>query len=184
VLNIANVVVELNVEPIFHDLLVQGLELVGGLFLTIQVLLSHVNLIHDPIVPLHHLQSAYLLHPIVGVNTVGTDVFLDLIKALLESPHPTHSNKVLGCLTSMLVVNSGVLSKDMAIADSVNLWADFAILVLVFMEPEGESALGIFSLHLFSRKGNTLGADPYLPCEQIERFLRLIFKITHQLPRG
>jgi hypothetical protein len=30
----------------------------------------------------------------------------------------------------------------------------------------------------------TLGADPYLPCEQIESFLRVIYEITHKLPSG
>jgi len=50
----------------------------------------------------------------------------------------------------VFVLDGGVLAKDVAIADSVNLVAGVAVLVFVFVEPEGESAL----LRPFGRKGN------------------------------
>lgn len=54
----------------------------------------------------------------------------------------------------MLVLDGGVLTKDVAIADSVNLVAKLAILAFFFVEPEGESALGILLFHPCGRKGN------------------------------
>ena len=57
---------------------------------------------------------------------------------------------IFGCAASVLVLNSGVLAKDMGTADSVNLVAGVA----VFVEPEGVSALDIL-LHPFGRNGNT-----------------------------
>jgi hypothetical protein len=53
---------------------------------------------------------------------------------------------VLGCAASVLVANGGILAKDVAIADSVNVVTGVAILVSVVVESEGESALGILPL--------------------------------------
>ena len=78
----------------------------------------------------------------------------DLIEAPLESTHSANSNVVLGCAGSVLVLDSGVLAKDVAITDSVNLVAGVAVRVFVFVEPEGESTLYILLLHPFGRKGN------------------------------
>jgi hypothetical protein len=85
---------------------------------------------------------------------VVTDALLDLIEAPLESTYPANSNEVLGCAAFVLVVDGGVLAKDVAIANSVNLWARIAIPILVLVEPEGKSALGVIRLHPFGRKGN------------------------------
>jgi len=85
---------------------------------------------------------------------VVTNGLPDLVKAPLESTHSANPNVVLGCTTPVLVLNGGVLAKDVAIADSVNLVAGVAVLVFIFVEPEGESALGILLLHPFGCKGN------------------------------
>ena len=79
----------------------------------------------------------------------------DLVEAALKSMHPAHSNVFLGCATSVLVIDGGVLAQDMEVANSINLIAVVAVLVSVFMEPERKSALGIL-LHFFGRKGNTV----------------------------
>ena len=59
-----------------------------------------------------------------------------------------------GCAASLLVLDGGVLTKDVAIADSVNIVARVAVLAFVFVEPGGECVPGIPLLHLFGRKGN------------------------------
>jgi len=45
-------------------------------------------------------------------------------------------NVVLGCAAFVLVLDGGVLAKDVATADSVNLVAGVAVIVFVFVEPE------------------------------------------------
>jgi hypothetical protein len=138
VLDIANVMAELNVEPVFRDFVVQGLELMDSLVLAIQVASIHVDLAHNLLaLILHHLQSIDLSGVKVGANAVVTDVLLDLIEAPLESTHSANSNEVLGCTRFVLVVDGGVLAKDMTIANPVNLVARVAILALILVEPEG-----------------------------------------------
>ena len=68
----------------------------------------------------------------------------DLVEAPLESTHSANPNVVFGCAASVLVLDSGILAKDVATADSVNLVAGFSVLAFVFVEPEGESALHPF----------------------------------------
>ena len=90
----------------------------------------------------------------VGENAVVTNGLLDLVEAPLESTHSAHSNVVFSCAASVLVLDSGVLAKDVATADSVNLVAGIAVLIFVSVEPEGVSALDILLLHPFGRNGN------------------------------
>jgi hypothetical protein len=154
-LNVANVAVEINVGPVFLDFIVEGLEIGDGLVLVFQFASTRA----DPfrvlrVLPLIRLQFDDLSGPKVGENAVATDGLLDLVEAPLESTHSANSNVVLGCAASVLVLDGGVLTKDVAIADSVNLVARVAVLVSFFVEPEGESALGILLLHPFGRKGN------------------------------
>jgi hypothetical protein len=85
---------------------------------------------------------------------VVSDALPDLVKTLLELTHAAHSNMVLGRTASVLVLNGGVLTKDVAVAEAVNLVTGVALLVLGLVEPEGESALGILLPHAFGRKGN------------------------------
>ena len=86
---------------------------------------------------------------------MAIDGLPDLVETPLESTLSANSNVVLGCAVSVLVLDGGVLAKDVAIADSVNLVAGVAVLVFVLVEPEGERALGILLLHPFGRKGNS-----------------------------
>jgi hypothetical protein len=95
------------------------------------------------------------LGPKVGGKAVAIDGLPDLVETPLESTLSANSNVVLGCAISVFVLDGGVLAKDVAIADSVNLVAGVAVLVFVFVEPEGERALGILLLHPFGRKGNS-----------------------------
>ena len=107
------------------------------------------------VLPLLRLQFDDLSGPKVSENAVVTNSLLDLVKAPLESTHSTNSNLVIGCTASLLILNGGILTEDMTTADSVNLVTRAAILVFVFVEPEGESALDTLLLHPFGRKGNT-----------------------------
>ena len=151
----ANVAVETNVGPGILNLVVEGLEIGDGLVLAFQVAFLRADLFHIlRVLPLLCLQLDGLSGPKVGKNGVVTDDLLDLVEALLESTHSADSNMVLGCTASVLVLNGGVLTKDVAIADSINFVARVAVLAFVFVEPEGESALGILHLHPFGRKGN------------------------------
>lgn len=147
----ADVAVEPNVGPVFRDLVVQGLEITGSLVLVFQLASFRTDLFR--VLPLLRLQFDDLSGTKIGENGVVTDD-LDLVEAPLESTHSANSNVVLGCAAYVLVLDSGVLTKDVAIADSVNLVAEVAIPVFIFAEPEGESALGILLLHSFGRKGN------------------------------
>ena len=54
----------------------------------------------------------------------------------------------------MLVLDGGVIAKDVAIADSVDFIAGIAVLVFVLVELEGESALVILFLRRCGREGN------------------------------
>jgi len=152
---VANVAVEVNVGPISRDFVVQGLEIGDSLVLVFQVALIRADRSRvRRVLLLLRLQFDDLSGPKVGEKAVVTDDLPDLVEAPLESTHSANSNVILGCAASVLVLDGGVLAKDVAIADSVNLVAGVAILVFVFMEPEGESALGILPLHPFGRKGN------------------------------
>ena len=78
VLNIANVVVEFDVEPVFHDFIIQDLKLVDSLILAIQVVSILTDLAHNFLILIfHHLQSVNLLGVKVGTNTMVTDVLLE-----------------------------------------------------------------------------------------------------------
>ena len=151
----ANVTVETSVGPPFRDFFVQSLEIGDSLVLVFQVALIRADRFRGPrVLPLLRLQFDDLSGPKVGENAVVTDGLFDLVEAPLESTHPANSNVVLGCAVSMLVPDDGVLTKDVAIADSVNLVAKVAVLTFFFVEPEGESALGILLFHPCGRKGN------------------------------
>ena len=121
VLNVADVAVKINIRPVFSDFAVEGLEIGDGLILVFQVLSIRVDLFR--FLPLVRLQFDYLLGPKVGENAVVTDDLLDLVEAPLQLTYFTNSNVVLGCTTSLFVLDGGVLTKDVAIADSVNLVA-------------------------------------------------------------
>jgi len=151
----ANVAMEPDVGPVFRDFVIQGLEISHSLVLVFQ----HASLRTDCfrvlcILPFLCLQLDDLSGQKVGKNAAATYDVPDLVKAPLEPTHSTNSNVVLGCTISVLILDGGVLAKDVAIADSVNLVAGVAILIFIFVEPEGESALGILLLHPFSCKGN------------------------------
>lgn len=155
VLNVANVAVGLNVGPAFRDFAVQGLEIGESLVLTFQFTsLRTDNFRVLRVLPLLRLQFDDLSGQKIGKNVVATGDLPDFVEAPLESTYSANSNVVLGCVISVLVLNGGVLAKDVAIADSINLVTVVAVLFFVFVEPEGESALGIILLHLFARKGN------------------------------
>jgi hypothetical protein len=155
VLNVANVAVEINVGPVFRDFVVEGLEICDSLVPVFQLASIRADLFRVlRVLPLIRLQFDDLSGPKVDENAVVTDDLLDLVEAPLESTHSANSNLVLGCAVSVLVLDGGVLTKDVAIADSVNLVARVAVLVFVFVEPEGEGALGILLLHPSGRKGN------------------------------
>jgi len=155
VLNVANVAVEINIGPVSFDFLVEGLEIGDSLVLVFQFasFRAHRSRVLQ-VLRLLRLQSDDLSGPKVGDNAVVTDGLLDLVEALLESTHSANSNVVLGCGVSVLVLDCGVLTKDVAIADPVNVVARVAVLVSILMEPEGESALGTLLFHPLGRKGN------------------------------
>ena len=151
----ANVAVEIHVRPVILDFVVEGLEIGNSLVPVFQVASIRAHPFHIfRVLPLLRLQFGDLSDPKVDENAVVTDDLPDLVEAPLESMHSANFNVVLGCVGSSLVLDGGVLTKDVAIADSVNLVTRVAVLVFVFMEPEGESALGIIPLHPFGRKGN------------------------------
>lgn len=151
----ANVAVELDVRPVLSDFIVQGLEISNSLVLVFQLALICMDLFCGfHVLPLLCPQFDDLSGPKVSEDAMVTDGLPDLVETTLESMHSTNLNVVLGCTNSVLILNSGVLAKDMAIADSINLVARVVVLVFVFMEPEGESALGIL-LHPFGSKRNT-----------------------------
>jgi len=76
-----------------------------------------VDLAHDLLVLLLRLQSVNFPGPKIGTNAVVTNALLDLIEAPLESTYPASSNEVLGRTIFVLVVDLGVLEKDVAIAN-------------------------------------------------------------------
>jgi hypothetical protein len=75
------------------------------------------------------------LGEIAGANAVVTDSLVDLIEAPLEATNSANSNKVPLCAPSVLVVDGGVLAKDVTVANTVNVVAGIAILVFVFVKP-------------------------------------------------
>ena len=78
----------------------------------------------------------------------------NVVEAALESTNSANANVFHGCAASVLIIDVGVLAQDVTVADAINLVAGVAVLVFVFVEPEGKSALGILLLHFFGRKGN------------------------------
>jgi len=150
-----NVAVELDVGPVFHDFIVEGLEIGYSFVLVVQFASNPLDLSCIlQVLPLIRLQFDNLSGPKVSENAVISNGLRDLVEATLEPKHSTNSNMVHGCATSVLVIDGGVLAQDMAVADSVHLVAGVAILVFVLMEPECKSALGILRLHPLGRKGN------------------------------
>ena len=136
VLNVANVAVEVNVGPVLRDFVVQGLEIGDSLVLFFQLVSIREDLSRVlRVLPLLRFQLDDLSGPTVGEMAVArvTDDLPDLVEALLESTHSANSNVVLGCAASVLVLDGGVLAKDMAIAGTVNIVAGVAILVFVFV---------------------------------------------------
>ena len=146
ILNVAYVVVEINVGPGILDFIVEGLEISDSLVLAFQVVFLLADCFRIlRVLPLLRLQIDDLSGIKVSKNAVAIDDLLDLVEALLESMHSTNSN-VVDCTTSVLILNGGVLTKDVAIADPINLVTRVIVFVFVFVKPEGESALSI--LHL------------------------------------
>ena len=151
-LDITDVAIELDVRPLFCNLLVQGLKLLGGLRLVCQVSPICADLARNLLVLLPHLQPGDFPGPEAGTNAAGTDIPLDLRETPLESPCPANTNEVLGCGTIMLVVPRRVLAKNMTTTHPVDVRADLAVPIPGLVQPESESALRVL-LHLLGREG-------------------------------
>lgn len=154
VLNVSDVAAELDVGPVIQDFVVQGLELGDILVLVLQLGSSFAKRSHVlRVLPLARPQLDDLPIPAAGKNAAVADDLPDLIEAALEPTHSANTDVVLTCTALVLVLDACILAKDVAIADSVDLVAGVAVLVLILVKPEGESALGILLLHLFGRDG-------------------------------
>ena len=116
VLNVADVAVVINVGPVFCDFIMEGLEISDSLPLVFRFALICTDLFRILcILPLVCLQLDDLSGPKVSENAMVIDTLLDLVEALLESTLSANSNMVPGCTASVLVLNGGVRTEDMAI---------------------------------------------------------------------
>ena len=112
----ANVAVEINVGPVFRDFIMEGLEISDSLLLVFQFALIRTDLFRILcILPLVCLQLDDLSGPKVSENAMVVDTLLDLVEALLESTLSANSNMVPRCTASVLVLNGGDRTEDMAI---------------------------------------------------------------------
>ena len=152
IFDVADVAVEVNVRPVSRDFLVQSLEISNSFVHIIQLALICAD--RFLVRPLLRPQIDDLCGVDVTENALITDGLPDLVEAPLESTHAANANVVLTSTALIFVLNGGVLAKDVAIADSVNLVARFAVLVFIFVKPKGESTLGILQLHPLGGKGN------------------------------
>ena len=62
-----------------------------------------------------------------------------------------------------LVVDGGVLPKNMTVADPVHLVAGITLFVLVLMHPQGQSALGVIHFHTLGGKWNSVKSSEESP---------------------
>jgi len=151
---VPDVAVVLDIGPVFHDFVVEGLEIGDSFDLVLQFASSPPDLSGVlRVLHLVRLQFDDLSGTKVSENAVISNGLRDLVEATLESTHSANSNVVHGCAVSVLIIDGGVLAQDVAAADSINLVAGLAVLVFGLMKPERKRALGIL-LHFFGRKGN------------------------------
>jgi hypothetical protein len=108
---VPNVAVELDVGPVFRDIVVEGLQIGDSFDLVIQLALLCLDRSRVlRILPLLRLQFDDISGPKVSENAAISNGLCDLVEATLESTHSAHSNVVHGCAASVLVIDSGVLA--------------------------------------------------------------------------
>ena len=140
-MSVPNVTIEIFLRPVQHSVGMEGREVVDGLGLSIQAPLLYLDR-SDGV-------GGLLLRPQIGnlprqeVSSHGaiSDFISNLVEALIESTISADSDIAHSCAASMLVVDGGVLSKNVAVGDAKDLVAAFAVLTDILMEPKSESAL-------------------------------------------
>ncbi len=155
-LSVPNVTMEIFLRPVQHGVGMEGREVVDGLGLSIQAPLLYLDR-SDGV-------GGLLLRPQIGdlprqdVSGHGaiSDFISNLAEAPIESTISTDSDIAHSCVASVLVVNSGVLSKNVAVGDAKDLVAAFAVLAEILMEPKSESALGVSLVQVLGGEWNAV----------------------------
>jgi hypothetical protein len=105
-LNVPNVAVERDVEPLFCNVVVEGLEICDSFGLVVQLAWLHPDRSHVCCgLSLLRLQFDNISGPNVSENAAISNGFGDLVEAALESTHSTHSDEVHGCAASVPVID-------------------------------------------------------------------------------
>ena len=151
-----------NIAPLVVGVIVEGLEyddillhfeqrlplsLHGRLVLRrlLQVLASRLR------IQLNNLPSQNL-----SISSVATDAGLDLVESVLESMESGKSNMLGRCARALeFVIDGGILAENMAVANTKDLGAGGAALVLVLMEEQRNATLSISGLHLCGSDGHS-----------------------------
>ena len=155
-LSVPNVTMKIFLRPVQPGIGMEGPELCFGLGLSIQAPFPHLNR-SDGV-------GGLLLRPQIGdpprqgLSSRGTisNFISNLAEAAIESTISTDSNIAHSCAASMLVVDSGVLSKNVAVCDAKDLVAGFAVLVEILMEPKSESALAVSLVQVLDGEWNAV----------------------------
>ena len=137
----------------------EGPELCFGLGLSIQAPLLYLDR-SDGV-------GGLLLRPQIGdlprqdLSSHGTisDFISSLVEAAIESTISADSDMTYSCAASMLVVDGGVLSRNVAVCDAKDLVAGFAVLAEILMEPKSESALVVSFVQVLGGEWNTMKRD-------------------------
>ena len=158
-LSVPNVTIEIFLRPVQHSVGMEGREVVDGLGLSIQAPLLYLDR-SDGV-------GGLLLHPQIGdlprqdlsSHSTISDLISSLVDAAIESTISADSDMTYSCAASMLVVDGGVLSRNVAVCDAKDLVAGFAVLAEILMELKSESALVVSFVQVLGGEWNTVKRD-------------------------
>ena len=148
----ADVALQLNIQPMLGHLVMEGLKKVDGIILFVQLALKQDQLFcaHLPAL----LQSEDILSMDMSKKDVISNGLCDFVEAVLIPVHTTDMHMFLGCVAPVQVINSCVLVQGMEVTEPVDFVTSIALVIFVLQEPQGKCALGILLLHSFGSKGN------------------------------
>lgn len=131
------------------------LKIGNGFIPLVQLALNLHYLLHVLQLITFHLEFDNVSSMKVSENKVISSGLGNLVETMLELAHTTHMNVILGCSALELIFDLGVLVEDMTVADPKYVVTGFTAVILVFVHPQGKSALGVILLHLLGVKGNS-----------------------------
>ena len=142
---------EINMRPVRGGVEMEGLEVVDGLGLSIQVPLLLLDLF-GVVVGRLRLQCGYLPSQEVSSHSAISDFVSSLVEATIESTTSANSDIAHRCVAFVLVVDGRVPTKNVAVRDAKDLGAGVAGFVAILVEPQRKRAFGVLPLPVFGSK--------------------------------